>query len=90
MGQGEPLVLIMGGSATMDWWPAEFLENLSSKYQVIIFDNRGMGFTTASPADFSIDQFANDTAGLMDAIGIKQANVLGGSLGGLHRPGTRP
>lgn len=81
MGQGEPLVMIIGSGATMDWWSPEFLENLSSKYQVIVFDNRGMGYTTASPANFSIAQFANDTAGLMDALGIKQANVLGYSLG---------
>ncbi len=82
MGQGEPLVMIIGGNGAMDWWPPEFLANLSSKYKVIVFDNRGMGYTTASPANFSISQFANDTAGLMDAIGIKQANILGISMGG--------
>lgn len=82
MGQGEPLLLIIGASATMDAWPHEFLDNLSSKYQVIAFDNRGMGYTTASPANFSVSQFANDTAGLMDVLGIKQANILGISLGG--------
>ncbi len=83
MGQGEPLVMIMGSGGAMDGWPKEFLDNLSSKYQVIVFDNRGMGYTTASPANFSIAQFANDTAGLMDALGIKQANVLGYSMGGM-------
>jgi len=82
MGEGEPLLLIMGAGATMDAWPHEFLDNLSSKYQVTVFDNRGMGYTTASPANFSVSQFANDTAGLMDALGIKQANILGISLGG--------
>lgn len=82
MGQGEPLVLVIGASATMDAWPHEFLDKLASKYQVIVFDNRGMGYTTASPANFSVSQFANDTAGLMDALGIKQANILGISLGG--------
>jgi pimeloyl-ACP methyl ester carboxylesterase len=81
MGEGEPLVMIMGAAGTMDWWPKELVENLSSKYPVIIFDNRGMGYTTTSPVNFSISQFANDTAGLMDALGIEQANVLGISLG---------
>jgi len=83
MGQGEPLVMIMGSGLDMDWWPRKFLDNLSSKYQVIVFDNRGMGYTTASPANFSMAQFANDTAGLMDALGIKQANILGYSMGGM-------
>jgi pimeloyl-ACP methyl ester carboxylesterase len=81
MGQGEPLVMIIGGTGTMDYWPQEFLDKLSSKYQVIIFDNRGMGYTTASPANFSISQFANDTAGLISTLGIEQANVLGISMG---------
>lgn len=83
MGQGEPLVMIMGAGATMDWWPQEFLDGLSSKYRVVVFDNRGMGYTTASPANFTIAQFAKDTAGLMDALGIEQANVVGVSLGGM-------
>jgi alpha-beta hydrolase superfamily lysophospholipase len=61
IGQGDPIVLIMGYSSTMDMWDPLFLDNLSSKYRVIIFDNRGMGNTTAPPGNFSIAQFANDT-----------------------------
>lgn len=81
LGQGEPVVLIMGYGATMDVWDPHFLENLSSKYRVIVFDNRGMGNTTAPPGNFSIAQFANDTAGLMTALGIDKAHVLGWSMG---------
>ncbi len=80
-GQGEPVVLIMGYGSTMDMWDPHFLENLSSKYRVIVFDNRGMGNTTAPPGNFSIAQFANDTAGLMTALGIEKAHVLGWSMG---------
>ncbi|MHB8118011.1 MAG: alpha/beta fold hydrolase [Methanothrix sp.] len=80
-GQGEPLVMIIGSTGTMDYWPTQFLDSFSSNYQVIVFDNRGMGYTTASSANFFISQFANDTAGLIDALGIKQANVLGISMG---------
>jgi pimeloyl-ACP methyl ester carboxylesterase len=81
LGQGEPLVMITGLNAAMDLWDNRFLDDLSSKYQVIIFDNRGIGYTTATPANFSIGQLANDTAGLMDALGIEQANILGYSMG---------
>ena len=81
LGQGEPLVLIMGYGSTMDMWDPHFLENLSSKYRVIVFDNRGMGNSTAPPGNFSIAQFANDTAGLMAALGIEKAHVLGWSMG---------
>ena len=81
LGQGDPIVLIMGYSSTMDMWDPLFLDNLSSKYKVIIFDNRGMGNTTAPPGNFSIAQYANDTAGLMAALNIEKADVLGWSMG---------
>ncbi len=81
LGQGEPVVMIMGYGSTMDMWDPHLMENLSTKYRVIIFDNRGMGNTTAPPGNFSIAQFANDTAGLMEALGIDKANILGWSMG---------
>jgi pimeloyl-ACP methyl ester carboxylesterase len=81
LGDGYPLVMIMGYSGTMDLWDPQFLENLASQYQVIVFDNRGMGDTTAGTKEFTMEQFAEDTAGLMDALGIGQAHVLGWSMG---------
>jgi pimeloyl-ACP methyl ester carboxylesterase len=81
LGQGDPIVLIMGYSSTMDMWSPLFLDSLSSKYKVIIFDNRGMGNTTAPPGNFSIAQFANDTAGLMTALDIDKAHIMGWSMG---------
>jgi len=81
LGQGDPIVLIMGSGSTMDMWDPLFLENLSSKYRVIVFDNRGMGNATAPPGNFSIAEFANDTAGLMGALGIEKAHIMGWSMG---------
>ncbi|MFH1199128.1 MAG: alpha/beta hydrolase [Candidatus Omnitrophota bacterium] len=80
-GQGYPLVMITGYSATMDMWDARVLSKLARRYKVIIFDNRGMGASTASNKEFSIKLFADDTAGLFKALNIKQANVLGYSMG---------
>ena len=80
-GEGDPLLLIMGYSGTMDLWSPQVLKELASKYQVIIFDNRGMGKTTASDKEFTIELFADDTRGLLDALGIERAYVLGWSLG---------
>jgi pimeloyl-ACP methyl ester carboxylesterase len=80
-GQGEPLLLITGYGSTMDLWPERVLSNLSSKNRVIVFDNRGMGCTTASDKPFSMELFADDTAGLMDALNISRADVLGWSMG---------
>ncbi|MBU4365998.1 MAG: alpha/beta hydrolase, partial [Verrucomicrobia bacterium] len=80
-GAGYPLVMIMGFSGTMDMWDPTVITELSARYQVIVFDNRGMGKTTAGTRDFTIEQFADDTAGLISALGIEQAHVLGWSMG---------
>lgn len=82
-GEGTPLVMIMGLTATMDWWDPALLNALSKTYRVLIFDNRGAGRSLAPEGEFSIEQFADDTAGLMDALGIESASVLGYSMGGM-------
>ena len=79
-GSGEPILLISGSGNVMDAWPSFLLQELAKNHQVIIFDNRGVGNTTAGTKPFSIEQFANDTAGLMDALKIQKADVLGFSM----------
>jgi pimeloyl-ACP methyl ester carboxylesterase len=82
-GKGEPLLLIPGFSATMDVWDPIVLGKLSSNHTIILFDNRGIGKTTVGNKTWSIEQFANDTAGLIDALGIrKPVDLLGLSWGG--------
>lgn len=80
-GEGYPLIMIMGYGGTKDMWDPNVIKALAAHYQVITFDNRGMGDTRAGTRDFSIEQFADDTAGLMDALDIPQANVLAWSMG---------
>ncbi len=80
-GKGYPLVLITGYSCTMNFWDPVVLGELASHYEVIIFDNRGMGSTGSSDKEFTIEQFADDTTGLMEALKIKKAHVLGWSMG---------
>jgi len=81
IGNGYPLIMIIGYSATMDLWSPQVVNELAKHYKVIVFDNRGMGKTTDSNEPFSIELFADDTARLMDALGIKKANILGWSMG---------
>jgi pimeloyl-ACP methyl ester carboxylesterase len=82
-GKGDPIILINGYSFAMDSWPPTLLGKLAANHTVIIFDNRGIGNTTSGDErKFSIGQFANDTAGLLDALKIKKADVLGWSMGG--------
>src|SRR5215212_2089736 len=81
VGKGEPILLISGGSADKNAWDPSFISDLSSNHTVIIFDNRGVGNTTIGSQPYTIEQLANDTAGLLDALKIQNANVLGYSLG---------
>jgi pimeloyl-ACP methyl ester carboxylesterase len=80
-GKGEPFLLISGLNLVMDAWDPSVLTDLSSNHTVIIFDNRGVGNTTAGIKPFSIVQFANDTASLLDALKIEKTDVLGFSMG---------
>ncbi len=80
-GRGEPLVLIMGFAGTMAMWDPTLVAALAQHYRVITFDNRGIGDTTAGTQPWSIAQFADDTAGLIAALGLDRAHVLGWSMG---------
>jgi pimeloyl-ACP methyl ester carboxylesterase len=80
-GNSEPILLISGGSADKNAWDPSFINDLSSNHTVIVFDNRGVGNTTIGSRPYTLEQLANDTAGLLDALKIQNANVLGYSLG---------
>jgi pimeloyl-ACP methyl ester carboxylesterase len=79
-GKGDALLLISGSGLVMDAWQPSTLRDLSRNHTVIIFDNRGVGNTTVGTKSFSIQQFANDTVGLLDALKIQKADVLGFSM----------
>lgn len=81
-GDGPDLVLVMGLGAHSGAWllnaPA-----FAKHFRVLTFDNRGSGRTSAPDEPYSIAGMADDTAALMDALGIVRAHVLGASMGGM-------
>jgi pimeloyl-ACP methyl ester carboxylesterase len=81
-GKGDPILLFNGASDSMNAWDPSFLKGLSSNHLVLVFDSRGIGNTTTGSKPYTMQQLANDTAGLMDALKIQKANILGYSLGG--------
>jgi alpha-beta hydrolase superfamily lysophospholipase len=83
-GSGEPLLLCTGFATNMDMWSTGVVEALSQKYKVIVFDYRGMGYSTNNDTSFSISTLADDAAALLDALQIDKAHVLGWSMGGLR------
>jgi len=80
-----PLVLIGGLGTQLITWDEEFCQMLAARgFWVTRFDNRDAGRSTwmdSGPA-YSLDDMADDAAGLMDALGIRTAHVVGASMGG--------
>jgi pimeloyl-ACP methyl ester carboxylesterase len=80
-GEGEPLVLI-AGLATDITEDERMIRGLSQAYRVIAFDNRGAGRPDKPDIPYSIEMMADDTAGLLAALGVERIHVLGISMGG--------
>lgn len=83
-GEGEPLLLIMGLGGSLAAWRYQVPE-LSQHFQVIAFDNRGAGGTSAPHATehYSMVLFAADAIAVLDAVGVQRAHVYGVSMGGM-------
>lgn len=81
-GSGEPLLLIMGLSFTLDMW-YRLLPALAGRYRAILFDNRGVGRSDAPPGPYSMSTLADDACAVLDAARVESAAVLGASMGGM-------
>ncbi len=81
-GEGEPMLLIQGMSATHLAWGEEFRRALEPSFETIVFDNRGMGRSGRAELPFGIAEMAADAVGLLDALEIDSAHVVGISMGG--------
>ncbi|MCB1235178.1 MAG: alpha/beta hydrolase [Verrucomicrobiae bacterium] len=81
-GSGDPLIMIMGITARGEVWDAHAAD-WSEKFRCIMPDNRGVGLSDKPPGDYSSEMFADDYAGLMDALGIERARVVGVSMGSI-------
>jgi pimeloyl-ACP methyl ester carboxylesterase len=80
-GEGEPLVLISGLGTDISEW-GDLILWLAQQYRVIAPDNRGAGRTDKPDRPYSIEMMAEDTAGLLHALAIERAHILGISIGG--------
>lgn len=81
-GAGKPLVMINGFISTMSLWDPLLIDELAKNHQVIMFDNRGVGLSTDSAENnTTIPQMADDAVGLIEALGLKQPDILGWSMG---------
>ena len=80
-GEGKPLVLISGlGYSSWQWH--KMVPLLAEKFKVIIFDNRGVGQSDKPAGPYTAQMLAQDTVGLLDALNIEKAVIVGHSMGG--------
>lgn len=82
-GSGRPLVLLHGGLMTIDLNFGPMLGPLAVGRQVIAVELQGHGHTADTDRPMTIDALASDVIGLLDRLGVAEADVLGFSLGGL-------
>lgn len=80
---GPAVVLLHSiGLSTRQGWRAQVGPLADAGYRVVAFDFRGLGESPRAGRAPGVDQFAADTAALMDALGLEDAAVMGVSLGG--------
>src|SRR5262249_1043656 len=79
---GDPLLLIMGLAADSQAWMFQ-LPDFAQRYRTIIFDNRGVGRSSKPAGPYTVSEMADETAGLLDALSIPRAHVVGVSMGGM-------
>lgn len=81
-GFGPAMVLIHGlGSCAEDWSLLQ-APTWSQRYRVLMPDLRGHGRSDKPPGPYTVHQMADDIAGLLEALGVSRAHVVGLSLGG--------
>lgn len=81
-GEGQALLLLSGTGETGDHWHVFQTPAFAQVFRVITFDYRGVGQSDKPDAPYSTRRFAADALGLLDALGIERAHVMGHSMGG--------
>ncbi len=82
-GAGEPLLLVQGMSGHSLHWGEPFLSALERDFELVLYDHRGVGRSAPHEGPITIAGLASDARGLLDALDIPQAHVLGISMGGM-------
>lgn len=83
IGEGFPLIGLTGKDSNMDWWHPAIKAALSERNRFIMLDHRGTGRSDAPTETYGISDMAKDVIGLMNALDIEKAHILGQSMGGM-------
>src|SRR3954469_7792993 len=81
--EGAPVVAFSNSvGTTLEMWDAQ-ARALSGRYRYLRYDGRGQGRSQGLDHPITIDDLTGDLAGLLDALGVGQAHIVGLSLGGM-------
>lgn len=81
-GEGEPLLCIMGITASGEVWE-DHVAFWSESFQCFTPDNRGVGRSDKPTGDYTSAMMGDDFAGFLDALGLESAHVVGCSMGSI-------
>jgi 3-oxoadipate enol-lactonase len=82
-GDGPPLVLVMGIGYDSSLWTLQQVPVLSTRFRVVLLDNRDAGRSSRADHHYTIADMADDVAGLLDALDIQRTHLLGLSMGAM-------
>jgi pimeloyl-ACP methyl ester carboxylesterase len=82
-GSGRPLVLLHGGGSTAQTSFGALMPRLAAGHRVIAPEQQGHGHTADRDRPFSFEQMADDTDALLGQLGVRDADVIGFSAGGM-------
>lgn len=81
-GAGRPVILTHAWPLSADIWDAQAAALASAGYRVITYDRRGFGRSGKPTSGYDFDTFADDLAAVIDELGLRDAALVGYSMGG--------
>ena len=78
---GVPVIFLHHLMAVLDDWDPRVIDGIAAQRRVIAFDNRGVGASGGS-VPLTIEAMGSDAIAFIHALGFKQVDLLGFSLGG--------
>ncbi len=82
-GEGEPLLFISGSGSDLRRKPGPLDGPLSRDFEMVAYDQRGLGQSDKPDGPYTMADYADDAAGLLDELDWATANVVGVSFGGM-------
>ena len=79
---GAPLVFMQYFSGNLDDWDPQVTDGFAADYDVILFDNAGVG-SSGGETPGTVSEMTRHAVAFCDALGLKRVNAVGFSLGGM-------